>query len=131
MTDRRVVVDHVGILVQDLAISRSFYEAALAPLGFGVIYEDPDGVAFGVQGADDFSIHQDSQPTCQAHVAFIAEDRTAVDEFYVAALANGGREKSAPTLHLEYHAGYYAAYVWDPDGNNIEAVYHDRDCPPE
>lgn len=126
MTTRRIVVDHVGILVQDLAISRTFYEAALAPLGFHVMYEDVDGAAFGLKGADDFSIHLHTKPTTQAHIAFVAEERAMVDAFYRAALAHGGREKSAPALHPEYHPGYYAAYVWDPDDNNIEAVYHGR-----
>ncbi|HEV2106885.1 MAG TPA: VOC family protein [Thermomicrobiales bacterium] len=127
MTVRRVVVDHVGFLVRDIEASRRFYEAALAPLGFHVMYEDSDGVAFGVTSADDFGIHQHQEPTTHAHVAFVAQDRNAVDAFYASALANGGLEKSPPCLRAEYHATYYAGYVWDPDGNNIEAVHHGRD----
>ncbi len=121
---RRIVVDHVLFVVSDLEASRRFYEAALEPLGFSVVYEQEDCVAFGVRGADDFGICRDGEPTTAAHVAFIAESREAVDEFFSAAIASGGREKQAPALHPEYHAGYYGAFVWDPDGNNVEAVHH-------
>lgn len=127
MTSRRVVVDHVLLVVKDLGISRSFYTPALRPLGITTLYEQPDCVAYGVEGADDFAICQGrpSEPTSTAaHVAFVADDRRAVDAFYEAALVAGGRSKHAPDLHPEYHAGYYAAFVYDPDGNNIEAVHH-------
>ncbi len=126
MVVRRVMVDHVGLLVRDLEVSRRFYEAALRPLGFSILYRSEDGTAFGFEGADDFGINRSDAPTTGAHVAFAAESRGAVDAFYAAACATGGRDKSAPALHPEYHPGYYAAYVWDPDGNNIEAVHHDR-----
>ena len=124
MTVRRVVVDHVGLLVRDLAASRRFYEAALAPLGFDLLAERGDGASFGVEGTDDFGIDRSDSPTTRAHVAFVAPSREAVDAFYAAALEAGGRDKSAPALRPEYHPTYYAAYVWDPDGNNIEAVHH-------
>ena len=125
MTVPRVVVDHVGLLVRDLEASRRFYEAALRPLGFGLLDHSADGAAFGVTGADDFGLNRSDEPTTGAHVAFVAESREAVDAFH-AALAGGGRDKSPPALRPEYHPGYDAAYVWDPDGNNIEAVHHDR-----
>ncbi len=124
MTVRRVVVDHVDLLVRDLAASRSFYEAALAPLGFRLLDERADGASFGVEGADDFGINENAEPTTRAHVAFVAPNRAAVDAFYTAALVAGGREKSAPAPRPEYQLTYYAAFVWDPDGNNIEAVHH-------
>ena len=124
MTVRRVVVDHAGILVRDLAASKRFYEAALAPLGFGLLYEQEDGAGFGVEGADDFGINRNAEPTTRAHVAFVALTRDAVDAFYAAALANDGRDNGPPGLRPRYHAEYYAAYVLDPDGNNIEAVHH-------
>ncbi|CAA9551438.1 MAG: Lactoylglutathione lyase and related lyases [uncultured Thermomicrobiales bacterium] len=123
---RRPVIDHVGVLVRDLAASTHFYAAALAPLGMTLLYEESDGAAFGFEGADDFGIHWNEAPTASVHVAFAAQDRASVDAFCAAALANGGREKGAPRIWAEYHAGYYAAFVWDPDGNNIEAVFHDR-----
>jgi predicted lactoylglutathione lyase len=125
MTVRRVVVDHVVLVVSDLAASRRFYEACLAPLGFSVLYEDGPCVAFGVEKADDFGICSDGEPSTRAHVAFVAESREAVEEFFRAAVASGGREKDPPRIHPEYHAGYYGAFVWDPDGNNVEAVHHE------
>ncbi len=126
MTLRRVIVDHVDLLVRDLAASRRFYEAALTPLGFGLLAERGDGASFGVEGADDFGINQNAEPTTRAHVAFVAPNREAVDAFYAAALAAGGRERSGPAVRPEYSPTYYAAFVWDPDGNNIEAVHHGR-----
>ena len=124
MTIRQVVVDHVDLLVRDLDASRRFYAAALAPLGFRLLEERADGASFGVEGADDFGINRSDEPTTRAHVAFAGPSREAVDTFYAAALAAGGRAKSPPARRPEYHDAYYAAYVWDPDGNNIEAVHH-------
>lgn len=129
MTIRRVVVDHVDFLVRDLTESRRFYEAILAPLGFEVMIEEDASCAFGVKGSEDFAIDliaPGDTPTTGAHVAFIADNREAVDAFYKAALQIGGRSKQEPSLHPEYHSGYYAAFIYDPEGNNIEAVYHDR-----
>lgn len=130
MTTRRIVVDHVGLVVRDLAASRRFYAAALAPLGFGIVYEEGAGVALGVEGADDFGVDQarlGEASTAARSSATKATCAAVVDAVYVAALAAGGRDEDAPRLHPEYHPGYYAAYVWDPDGNNIEAVVHERD----
>jgi catechol-2,3-dioxygenase len=124
MTIRRVVVDHVDLLVRDLEASRTFYQAALEPLGYTILAESGKNISFGVKGADDFGIHQSEHPTVNAHVAFVSPSQEAVDTFYAKALGGGGRSKVAPQLHPEYHANYYAAYVFDPDGNNIEAVYH-------
>jgi catechol 2,3-dioxygenase-like lactoylglutathione lyase family enzyme len=124
----RAVIDHVDLLVSDLDASLRFYQAALEPLGFGIIDQSETSFSFGVDGADDFGINliaPGDTPTRSAHVAFVAESREAVDAFYEAAVAAGGTLKSAPSLHPEYHEGYYGAFVYDPDGNNIEAVYHD------
>ncbi len=126
MVVRRVVVDHVGLLVRDVEASIRFYEAPLRPLGFGLLYRSDDGAGFGIEGADDFGINRSETPSTEAHVAFVAESREAVNAFHAAALAAGGCDKNSPALRPEYHPGYYAAYVWDPDGNNIEAVHHDR-----
>ena len=122
MTVRRIVVDHVDLMVRDLAASRRFYVAALAPLGFGILNEDDASVSFGADGNDDFGINRNDEPTTRAHVAFAAPDRAAVDAFFCAALGAGGHDKSAPSLRPAYQPTYYAAYVWDPDGNNFEAV---------
>ena len=126
MSVRRVVIDHVDLLVRDLAASRRFYEAVLAPLGFGLVTERADGAAFGVEGADDFAISTHYPAGAPVHVAFTAQDRAQVEGFHAAALAAGGRDNGAPGPRPEYSAGYYGAFVLDPDGNNIELVNHNR-----
>ena len=124
------VLDHVSLRVRDLEASRRFYEAALAPLGFGVSYSDEGGSSFGREsaerGADDFWILQGDAPSTRVHVAFVAGSPAAVKAFHRAALRAGGRDNGAPGYRPEYHEGYYGAFVFDPDGNNIEAVYHER-----
>ncbi|MGH2554687.1 MAG: VOC family protein [Actinomycetota bacterium] len=121
------MVDHVLFVVRNLQASRRFYRAALEPLGFRVITEEEDGVAFGVKDADDFAVYQGKPgeaTTTAAHVAFVTEAQQSVDAFFAAAMAAGGRENRPPGYRPEYHAGYYAAFVFDPDGNNVEAVHH-------
>jgi catechol 2,3-dioxygenase-like lactoylglutathione lyase family enzyme len=128
MVERRVVVDHVVLVVADLDVSTRFYDAALGALGFDRLRTgDQDGAnAYGVHGADDFAIVPAGEvpPTTTAHVAFVAESQDAVDAFYTAALAAGGTERAGPRVRDEYSTGYYGAFVNDPDGNNIEAVFH-------
>jgi catechol 2,3-dioxygenase-like lactoylglutathione lyase family enzyme len=119
------VIDHVDLRVSDLAASRRFYVAVLAPLGFRLLYEDQGRIAFGAHGADDFGISQHEQPTTHLHLAFSAPSTAAVDDFHRAALAHGGRCNGEPGYRPQYHAGYYGAFVLDLDGNNIEAVFHD------
>lgn len=126
MTNRTVVVDHVLLVVSDLEASRRFYNAALRPLGLTAISEELNGLSYGVIGSDDFAIYQGDEISINVHVAFAAPDREAVDSFYAAAMAAGGRKKQAPALQPQYHPNYYAAFVFDPDGNNIEAVHHGR-----
>ena len=124
---REIVVDHVLFVVRDLRASRAFYTAALEPLGFKVMSEQEDGVNLGVESADDFAIFQGKlgEPTTTAaHVAFAAESREVVDAFFEAAITAGGTEIRRPGIRPEYHSGYYAAFVYDPDRNNVEAVYH-------
>jgi catechol 2,3-dioxygenase-like lactoylglutathione lyase family enzyme len=124
---RPVVVDHVLLVVKNLRASRAFYTAALEPLGFKVMSEQEDGLNLGVEKADDFAIFQGKlgEPTTTAaHVAFTAESREAVDAFFDAAMSAGGTEIRRPGIRPEYHTGYYAAFVYDPDRNNVEAVYH-------
>jgi catechol 2,3-dioxygenase-like lactoylglutathione lyase family enzyme len=124
---RAIVVDHVLLVASNMDASRRFYTAALGPLGFGIVSQEEDGVTYGVTGSDDFAVFQGKlgeTTTAAAHVAFVAESSEAVDAFFAAAMAAGGQEHSSPRIRREYHAGYYAAYVYDPDGNNIEAVYH-------
>jgi catechol 2,3-dioxygenase-like lactoylglutathione lyase family enzyme len=127
MPIRRVVIDHLTIGVSDLARSRKFYVEALAPLGFEMQGPWRDGVrelTFGVEGADDFAISLEYPVGARVHVAFAAENRPQVDAFHRAALAAGGRDNGAPGLRPEYSPGYYGAFVFDPDGHNVEAVHH-------
>jgi catechol 2,3-dioxygenase-like lactoylglutathione lyase family enzyme len=120
------MIDHVSVKTSDQAASRRFYEKTLAPLGYTVLMEFEDGqvVGMGISGKPDFwfSSGETSSPI---HLAFSASDRGAVDAFHAAALAAGGKDNGAPGLRPDYHPGYYGAFVFDPDGNNIEAVFHD------
>jgi catechol 2,3-dioxygenase-like lactoylglutathione lyase family enzyme len=109
--------DHVHLRVSDLAASRRFYEAALNSLGLKVRGGD------GWFAGDELFVSSDGEPTKAMHLAFQAADHETVQRFYDAALGAGGRDNGAPG-ERKYHPGYYAAYVLDPDGNNIEAVYH-------
>ncbi len=118
------MLDHIGLLVSDYAKSRRFFESALGPLGYKVVMEFAGSTAgLGAEGKPDFWI-SGGDPVAQVHVAFASPDRTTVDAFYKAALAAGGRDNGAPGTRPEYHANYYGAFVYDPDGNNIEAVCH-------
>jgi catechol 2,3-dioxygenase-like lactoylglutathione lyase family enzyme len=123
MPVRRVVIDHMKIGVRDLARSRAFYRAALAPLGIEELYGDDRELAFGPPGIDDFAISLNHEPGT-THVAFAAESREQVQAFHAAALAAGGRDNGPPGPRAQYSPGYYGAFVLDPDGHNIEAVFH-------
>jgi catechol 2,3-dioxygenase-like lactoylglutathione lyase family enzyme len=130
MPVRRVVIDHMTIGVSDLDRSCAFYRAALAPLGFEDLGPWGEGVremSFGVEGADDFAISLEYPADAGAHIAFAADTRAQVDAFYKAALKAGGRDNGAPGLRPEYSEGYYGAFVFDPDGYNVEAVHHAQD----
>ena len=115
------MIDHVGLAVSDYAKSRRFFEQALAPLGYSLMMDFGAAAGFGAGGKPDFWIAQ-GVPTARVHVAFSSPDRGTVDAFYRAALAAGGRDNGAPGLRPQYHPNYYGAFVYDPDGNNIEAV---------
>jgi catechol 2,3-dioxygenase-like lactoylglutathione lyase family enzyme len=124
MTTRRVVVDHVLFVVDDLAASRRLYTAALAPLGYRELHVQEDGVNYGADGMDDFAIYQGAPVTTAAHVAFDAADRKSVDAFFQAAMANGAAARGEPGVWAHYSDRYYAAFVNDLHGNNVEAVWH-------
>jgi catechol 2,3-dioxygenase-like lactoylglutathione lyase family enzyme len=117
------VLDHIGIGASDLAVSRAFYERALAPLDYEVLLEFPGVLGFGAVGKPDFWLHE-GPPGEPLHVAFRAADRAVVDAFHAAGLAAGGRDNGAPGVRELYHPTYYGAYVLDPDGHNVEAVCH-------
>jgi catechol 2,3-dioxygenase-like lactoylglutathione lyase family enzyme len=129
------MIDHMGIPVSDITKSRAFYEAALAPLGMSVQMEvNPDksegpatALGFGVPGEKIFWIGDDDKVGSGIHVAFQADRRDQVDQFHAAALEAGGRDNGAPGLRPHYGPNYYAAFVCDPDGANIEAVCYEEE----
>lgn len=125
------MIDHTGINVANLALSKKFYESALAPLGYVARLEFEDAVGYGMKDfsgeADpggDFWISTGDPFVPRSHIAFHASNAAQVVAFYEAALAAGGRDNGAPGLRPHYHKNYYAAFVFDPDGYNIEAVFH-------
>ena len=117
------LIDHLALRVRDVRRSRTFYEQALEPFGVKVV-ESSQGPGFAIEGGGDFWIGEGEPPAAPVHVAFAAADRATVDKFHRAAVEAGGRDNGAPGLRPHYHAGYYAAFVIDPDGNNVEAVFH-------
>ena len=120
------LVDHIQLVVADLAASRRFYDALFEVLGIPLGGEK-EGAHFWY---DELFVSTPDGPeaagklTGRHHLAFQAEDRGTVDAFHKAGLAAGGRDNGAPGLRAQYHPGYYAAFLLDPAGNNIEAVYH-------
>jgi len=114
--------DHVALPVRDIARSRAFYERALRPFGVKVV-ESPSGLGFAL-GDQDFWIGEGDVAAGSVHIAFAAPDRETVDAFHAAAVEAGGVDNGRPGLRPRYHSGYYAAFVLDPDGNNVEAVFH-------
>jgi catechol 2,3-dioxygenase-like lactoylglutathione lyase family enzyme len=126
---RQVVIDHLTVGVSDLEASRRFYTLALEPLGFTEVGAWSDAnrdiaVAFGLKKADDFIISDQYEPGGQLHIAFAADNREQVDAFHKAALAAGGQDNGGPGSRPEYSENYYAAFVLDPNGHNVEAVCH-------
>jgi catechol 2,3-dioxygenase-like lactoylglutathione lyase family enzyme len=120
---RPAFIDHMTITVRDLAASRRFYAAALAP--WGAVEDELEGTyAFGPPGAEDLVVRAGTPVTTPVHIAFLAPDEATVHAFHEAALAAGGTDNGAPGPRPRYHPGYYAAFVLDPDGHNVEAVYH-------
>ena len=115
--------DHVGLNVTDLDGSVRFYSQALAALGHTLGHQDEQSASFGPPDAPALYLTQASNgKRSQTHVALSAADSQAVDGFHAAALGAGGTDNGAPAERPDYGAHYYAAYVLDPDGNNIEAV---------
>jgi catechol 2,3-dioxygenase-like lactoylglutathione lyase family enzyme len=116
--------DHVGLNVRDFGASKRFYDQALAVFGYGVVMEFPHACAYGPAGKPEFWIAQREPLGTGTHVAFASPDRATVDAFYDAAMAAGGKDNGPAGLRPDYHEHYYAAFVHDPDGNNVEAVCH-------
>jgi catechol 2,3-dioxygenase-like lactoylglutathione lyase family enzyme len=115
--------DHVGLKVQDLARSIAFYKTSLAALGHELVSSGDDYAGFGPKGEPALWLHASAGGAGRgAHVALRASSRAAVERFHAAGLAAGGRDNGAPGLRPDYGASYYAAFLLDPDGHNIEAV---------
>ncbi|MDX2471387.1 MAG: VOC family protein [SAR324 cluster bacterium] len=121
------MIDHLIIKVSNIEKSKAFYIKALQPLGYrlGEVYEGW-GCGFECEGKRVFWIGTPKvgEKIGQSHIAFAAKTRALVDDFYNAAMKAGGKDKGAPGLREKYHENYYGGFVFDPDGNNIEAVCH-------
>jgi catechol 2,3-dioxygenase-like lactoylglutathione lyase family enzyme len=111
--------DHIGLKVKDVAASVRFYTAALKPLGLEL---DGSGTGFGAPGAPALWLYADKAARTGIHLALKAPDRAAVGRFHQAGMKAGGRDNGAPGLRTDYAPNYYAAFLLDPDGNNVEAV---------
>ncbi len=125
------MIDHIGIKVSDLARSTAFYQASLAPVGYHLLVELDASMTgsvafsgFGIGQKPSFWVSACAQLHTSTHIAFSVNTRAQVDEFYQAALKAGGTDHGAPGLRPHYHPNYYAAFILDPDGHNIEAVCH-------
>jgi catechol 2,3-dioxygenase-like lactoylglutathione lyase family enzyme len=125
------MIDHTGLQVSKPAVSRAFYTRALAPLGYSILMEIPKEhtggivvLGLGVAPKPDFWLAEGAPNQPRVHIAFRADSREQVDEFYRAAIAAGGKDNGPPGPRPHYHQGYYGAFVLDPDGHNIEAVCH-------
>ena len=135
------MLDHMTFRVRDIAVTKAFYAAALAPLGYTVAYEGshdgshmlgfgapdagaPKGVRVDTWFVDGPSPWHGHPVSTGCHLCWRADSRAAVDAFHCAALRHGGKDNGAPGLRPHYHADYYGAFVIDPDGNNVEAVCH-------
>lgn len=119
------MLDHISLGVSDIAAARTFYDAALAPLGCNCLSAGADSLGYGREAAQFWLLASDHPVPADArsglHFCFSAPSREAVDAFHAAAIAAGGRDNGAPGLRLNYGAGYYAAFVTDPDGYRLEA----------
>jgi catechol 2,3-dioxygenase-like lactoylglutathione lyase family enzyme len=117
------VIDHLTLHVRDYPKAKAFFSAALKPLGYELVMEFEGTAGLGARGKPDLWLAGDAtaQPI---HVAFHAADRKTVDAFHAAALAAGGKDNGKPGLRTDYHPSYYAAFVIDPSGHNVEVVCH-------
>jgi len=120
------MLDHLSIQCADVAASAAFYDSVLAEVGGGRMMDFGEFIGYGAAGKPDFWIgrRQTGEGFREAHIAFAAANRAAVDAFFAAALAAGAEVLHQPRLWPEYHPDYYGAFVRDPDGNNVEAVCH-------
>jgi len=120
------MIGHMSLGVADLECAARFYDAVLVPLGYVQVWKNPHGAGYGTpDGNDKLALFPQTEPSAPRpgfHVAFVAPDAAAVDAFHAAAMTSGGTDNGAPGLRADYGPRYYAAFVVDPDGYNIEAV---------
>lgn len=124
------MINHVSIIVKDLNKSRDFFQTVLAPLGYKLLAEHPRSAGFGqedIDGKRDLWLHQGEVGNKKSFscLAFTAQNKKQVDSFYKVAIDVGAKDNGPPGYRPKYHTGYYAAYVIDPNGYNIEAVFDD------
>lgn len=133
MPSSEPIIDHVGLNVSDYARSKAFYTQALAPLGIALLMEFGPIGGFGRDGKPElwitggpsrFQKPEHVKLITPIHVCLRARSRAEVDAFHRAALAAGGQDNGPPGIRAEYHANYYGAFALDPDGHNLEAVFH-------
>jgi len=120
--------DHVVFGVRDYAASKAFYLAAFAAIGMKVVAENALGLEMSADGQSSLCIFQTDEKPARLHLALRATSRRQVDEFHRAALAAGGKDNGGPGLRPKYSANYYAAFVIDPDGHNVELVCHEAEA---
>lgn len=127
------MIDHMGLTVSDFEKSKHFYAAALAPIGYRIVAEipaeTPQGahvLGLGEPPHPDFWIVSGKPNEPRIHIGFRVDTRTKVDAFHAAAIEAGGRDNGGPGIRSRYHPNYYAAFVFDPDGHNIEVVCHEN-----
>lgn len=125
------IIDHLGMQFSDYSRALRFYRRALAPLGISVVMQVTkeesggyEGTGFGRDGKPAFWLSAGQRTAPGVHIAFVAENRMAVDRFFEASLAAGGVDNGGPGIRAHYHPNYYGAFVLDPEGHNIEAVCH-------
>ena len=128
------IIDHIGLNVSDYERAKAFYDRALAPLGISLIMEFGSAAGYGREkkpelwlgaGKSEFQTEDQLEIITPIHVCLAARSRAEVDAFHAAALAAGGRDNGAPGIRAHYHPGYYGAFALDPDGHNVEAVFHE------
>ncbi|MGK7870205.1 VOC family protein [Falsiroseomonas sp. E2-1-a20] len=126
MAGRALMLDHVSIAVVDLARAARFYDAVMAALGQPCVWREERAIGYGLRDAGSYLTIRAGATAADAacHWAFRAKGRAAVRDFHAAGLAAGGTDDGAPGLRPIYHPHYYAAFLRDPDGNRIEAVFH-------
>ncbi len=123
------MIDHIGLSVANLGRSKAFYRAALAPLGYKLVIDEGGWVAFGAREAPGLWLRENGATAPRVHVAFRAGNMDVVNAFHDAAVSAGGTDNGPPGLRPHFHPDYYGAFVFDPDGHNIEAMCRTSETP--